>query len=790
MFSIQTHSAASRVFFAMTFLAVTNSLCMGEQPPAAVEEVAPQKSLSAFPQQPADDEAPELKDPVKSVDPKKVESRAAFMEGLAAQKDGNLTDALEAFTRAAAADPTAAEPVRAHAILLRRLGRNQQAEEMARKAVKLDPDDYEMRLELAGMLLAQRNPGGVADASSLIDDALKSKRLNRKSAEFINLHSVRGRISLAKQKPDTAKAAESFSVILEALKTPEDFGLDFRQHQALMTDRATGYKTIGAIMLEVGRYDEAITAFDALVTLDENAPSDNHYWLALVHYRKDELDKAEENLNRYFDSNRRTRPSLQLLNDIYTAKSQTDQLAEKLGGLAKDSNDADAVNLFLGDILVEKGSSDEAARVFRDVIANSGNAAGYIGLIRVDILNRNAESLLGSVNKALKARIERSELAPLIDHIVRSEEFATELVNKAVESTEDDSTKQRPSAIYFYSQVAAQLKLIEQEGKLLKATLDQNPEPRLTVAAINRLGMNQYSRKDYSGAAETFRKMLSIRGLPADETANILLRLAAAESQNGNFEVAIRALQTALKQFPGSPLLQYQLGVAQIQAKKYSEAEQTLKTAIKVAESDPEFEAESRRLLGGLYSQLNRWEDAIKAYSGLLEMPELSAEDTRSARMALSNAYVRKGDMLNGEKILQEIYKGEPNSPGVNNDLGYLYAEQNKRLEEAEKMIRIAVEAEPENPAYLDSLGWVLYRRGKYDEASKVLEKANADPEYRDSTIIEHLGDVQKELNKLEEAAASWKEALDVENESTNPDAELIERLTEKLKVKDTPKAE
>ena len=40
----------------------------------------------------------------------------------------------------------------------------------------------------------------------------------------------------------------------------------------------------------------------------------------------------------------------------------------------------------------------------------------------------------------------------------------------------------------------------------------------------------------------------------------------------------------------------------------------------------------------------------------------------------------------------------DPNDPGVNNDLGYLYADQGKNLEKAEAMIRKAVQEEPDNP--------------------------------------------------------------------------------------------
>lgn len=728
--------------------------------------------------QPGDDVAQELKDPEKKPDAKKIESQAAYMEGLAAQKKGDLNDAIKAFRRASEADPTAVEPVRAHAILLRRLGKVAQAEAMARKAIELDKDDFEMRLELAGLLLSRRNP---EEATGLIDEALQSKRLKRASAEFVNLHSVRGRIYLL--TGSAAKAAESYTVILEALEKPEDFGLDFRQHQTLMNDRATGYDTVGKIMLEVGNNDKAEAAFSALARISNDTPGDHHYWLALAQYRKDELKTASENLDRYFASNRRSRDALQLLSDIYRADSRSDEVVERLTALAENSSDADAVNLFLGDLLVEKGEGDQAAKVYQSVIAESGNADAYIGLVRVDILKRDAAGLLQTVNKALRARIQREELVPLTPYIMQDPSFAQEVVKVAVASIADSAVEKNPAATYFYSQIAERLEMPEQEGALLQATLDQNPEPRLGVEALSQLGMNQFQQDDFTGAAETFKKLLAIPGLPKGERLMTLYRLSFAEAENENYDVAITAVEAALQLEPNHPQLTYQLGTIQLQAKQYENAERTLKTATRLAESDPQLESQCRLLLGGLYTQIGRWDDAISAYSELLEMPELKEAAIRRGRMMLSNAYVQKGDITSGEKILEEVYQQDPTDIGVNNDLGYLYADQNKNLEQAEKMVRIAVEAEPENPAYLDSLGWVLYRLGKFEEAEKALLKANGDPDYRDATIIEHLGDVQKALNKLKEAAESWQEALEVERASASPDEAVIERLTSKLKT-------
>ena len=106
----------------------------------------------------------------------------------------------------------------------------------------------------------------------------------------------------------------------------------------------------------------------------------------------------------------------------------------------------------------------------------------------------------------------------------------------------------------------------------------------------------------------------------------------------------------------------------------------------------------------------------------------------------------------------------------MNNDLGYLYADQGKNLEKAEAMIRKAVEEEPENGSYLDSLGWVLFKRGKAKEALDPLEKA-AKGENLDFTICEHLGDVLFRLQDYARAKESWDKAEEFAAKADPPDS-------------------
>ena len=194
--------------------------------------------------------------------------------------------------------------------------------------------------------------------------------------------------------------------------------------------------------------------------------------------------------------------------------------------------------------------------------------------------------------------------------------------------------------------------------------------------------------------------------------------------------------------------------------------------------------------LAGIYAQLDQWKNAVEQYQQVLELDSVEKDTVRLTKMGLSNAYVQGGDMEKGQQVLEEVYNEDPADPGVNNDLGYLYADQGKNLEQAEKMIRIAVETQPDNPAYLDSLGWVLFKQGKNEEAVEPLKKANGNPEYQDATLLEHQGDVHHALKQTEEAKALWNRAVEVEMKAKKPDDAVLKRLKEKLGAPAEEKAE
>ena len=121
------------------------------------------------------------------------------------------------------------------------------------------------------------------------------------------------------------------------------------------------------------------------------------------------------------------------------------------------------------------------------------------------------------------------------------------------------------------------------------------------------------------------------------------------------------------------------------------------------------------------------------------------------------------------------------------NYLGYMWAEHNMHLEEAEEMIKQALLLDPDNGAYLDSLGWVHFRKGRFEEALKDLLRAAQSLQKDDPVVFDHIGDTYARLNRAPQALEYWQKAaaLDTGNKLL---AEKIERTKTKMSKSSPPK--
>jgi tetratricopeptide (TPR) repeat protein len=204
---------------------------------------------------------------------------------------------------------------------------------------------------------------------------------------------------------------------------------------------------------------------------------------------------------------------------------------------------------------------------------------------------------------------------------------------------------------------------------------------------------------------------------------------------------AVRLLTEARRRFLGAPEIVYYLAIAQSEAKQTQQAVATFEEALHEAQVDQD----SDILNAKFYFNYG----ATAEQAGLYE----KAADLLRKSIALDPA----------------------NSAEACNYLGYMWADHNMNLDEAETMIKRALEMEPNNASYLDSLGWVEFRKGKLDQALNNLLSAAKTTDHEDPVIFEHIGDAYFKLNRISEALESWQKALALDPKNKNL-ANKIER--------------
>ena len=208
------------------------------------------------------------------------------------------------------------------------------------------------------------------------------------------------------------------------------------------------------------------------------------------------------------------------------------------------------------------------------------------------------------------------------------------------------------------------------------------------------------------------------------------------------------------------------------------------------------------REAGKLDQAIETYGDALAKLEGDKELKgEAKKTITRNVRYIVTGLHVENKEVDKAAAILQALVKEVPDSATYKNDLGFIWADNDQKLEESEKLIRDALvldekaraealkkgtideeTAKKVNAAYQDSLGWVLYKNKKYKEAIKLLTEASLDEdEGQHMEIWDHLADAYIATKDAKKAIELWGKALKFEDVSKR-DAERRKQITEKLR--------
>jgi tetratricopeptide (TPR) repeat protein len=205
-------------------------------------------------------------------------------------------------------------------------------------------------------------------------------------------------------------------------------------------------------------------------------------------------------------------------------------------------------------------------------------------------------------------------------------------------------------------------------------------------------------------------------------------------------------------------------------AQEWMARQQAVATRPSTRSAQPKALLESQRAYVETLLAADRYKPA-EEFAGKLvaERPQ----DVQALRM-LYSVLSLEGKQAQAMAVLEKIYLLDSQDDGINNDLGYQWADRGINLGKAEGMIRKALSARPTAVAFKDSLGWVLYKQGRFAEAKGVFDQVvNTDSPDLHAIILDHAGDNCWRLGLNEEALRLWARAVESAKMPQKSDSEI-----------------
>jgi tetratricopeptide (TPR) repeat protein len=699
------------------------------------------------------------------------EARKLYGLGLLRQHQDRLVEATRKFEDALRLDPEATPIYRVLIPLYAVLSRKADALAACQKVLDLDPGDYETWSLYARQL---RGLGRLKDARTAFVKGLACPGLAEHTELRLQLYYDLGALCEETQDYDQALTAfTEFARILDHPQTALELGT--ANPTNLGEEAAGAYERVFNICIQAGQYDRALRVFSEAQAKHPDLARRLNYNLAKVYRARGELDQALAYLDDHLKSQPTGGVAYELRNTILEQLGRRDEILPALEKYAARDRFNVALHLLLARQYAAAGQAASAEKTYQTLAEQAPTAEIYRGLFTL-----------------YRQRHEMEAAVTLLD----------EALGKAEKNSSPPAGDAQAAA-----KARAMLTALRDDPKLARALLSAAQQALLG-------GRELYSQMRY------FMAVLAARAHQLDEAEYFYRQCLRAIRRDPQREVAvyaglIRVLWAARKyetvveecrsglaraRATNHLLFRQYLSRALVMLGKTEEAIAEADKAVEIADDDNRLEMRLNRV--SVLTQAEQYSQAVAGAQALLQ--ECSQpEQIRAIRDSLHNVYAAMREFAKAEEQLHLILAADPNDATANNNLGYLWADQGKNLNEAERLIRKAVELDREqkkigtavtiegdgdNAAFVDSLGWVLFRKGRLEEARTWLEKATELARGEDDpTVWDHLGDVYFRLRKTAQARGAWQKSLLLyESEKQRPADEHYKELKHKLELLDS----
>lgn len=537
--------------------------------------------------------------------------------------------------------------------------------------------------------------------------------------------------------------------------------------ESLRKSRALAYFAYGRTLEAKGRTPEAVEAYKQVL---DNQPDQyflarkTAYLLARSGQQDEALDLLEENLEKNPDE-----PMAYIALSEYLATYQANDSEargrsfEVIEEAMEKFPDEPAVYDHLIKIYLVANRKEEAREVLAEAARRKnedpeywlalGKIAGRVWPVRPGGDITDAELINVLFAKALEfAGSDWRVVENVADFYHATSQFqrAADAYDKVI-AANPDRLDVREKLARVYGGLGNEEKVIE----ILKEIVQIDPQNVRTLKQISGIYLQQGLYKE---AIPYFKASLEVtKGSQEEYTALAQMMLEAGENQ-----LAADFLEESSYLFPESPGFPFLASVALARVEAWKESLPFFEQTIELAK-----EAQPQLLNEQFYFQF-------------------------------AAANERAGDLVKAEelfrKALDMLAENDPEgqetrfAATIYNYIGYMWIENDIKIDEAGELIKTAADLDPESGAIADSLGWYEFKKGNYDAAREELLRAERSIEKPDPVIYDHIGQVFFALGESETAVEYMEKAVEMDPENDDLKKRLESYRNEKApKPDDTP---
>ncbi len=523
----------------------------------------------------------------------------------------------------------------------------------------------------------------------------------------------------------------------ESLKTVREEMLDIdSSNLAALLDLARYYVNLNQV--------ENAEPYFRLAIAANPTDAETNREVGKIYFDMGEADKAYPLLRRAVSLNEDDVQSVEALATIEESRGN-DEVAEKL---LKDALTANPANSFLlkrlGYFYTNKGDMESAADMFQQAIAADGKDFGsWLRLAKIYLESNDGELLDSLEDQAMKQFRENPNFAARYANLNQEYgeyERARRILEVAIDVVPD----------YLDARV------------LLAHSYIMLNEPELAVKSLDNIDKHIRGR-------EKIEKRKS-------------LALAQVFSQLGEYSKAEDAYRDIVSDYPEDISIwePYLMSIAS--QNKEDQLKQEMNSLVR--RFNTEEPVQTQLIRSTIYVQQG---DADRAVSILKQLIRENADDPE-VMFQLAMAASETNDLDTAEKYYKELMGLAPAEENgwyetAANNLGYLYAQNNIKLDEAEELIKSALSLNPNAAYILDSMGTVYTQMGQYEKAREYLEAA-AKRSVRDPEVYLNLGQLYEKKGEKETARQYYDKALEL-----NPDMKKAQEKRDALAIEDFDEA-